>query len=100
MRWYVLDERGEPVPTDDVEAAGQLLDDVDAQRVALDERGGVRVSTVFLVLDHSHGSGRPVLYETMVFGGPHDQYQERYATRAEAVAGHRVACELAFGRPA
>jgi len=48
----------------------------------------VRVSTVFLGLDHSFGRSMPVLYETMVFGGPHDQEQERYATWEEAALGH------------
>ena len=33
-------------------------------------------------------ANRPILFETMIFGGEHDQYQERYATREEAVEGH------------
>lgn len=42
---------------------------------------GVTVSTTFLGLEHGHDSqGRPLLFETMIFGGPHDQYQERYPT--------------------
>ena len=32
--------------------------------------------------------GRPILYETMVFGGVLDQECERYYTRAEAIKGH------------
>lgn len=39
--------------------------------------GDSRVSTVFLGLDHSFGNGSPVLWETMIFGGPLDQEQER-----------------------
>ena len=58
------------------------------QYVSLDEIGDVRVSTVFLGLDHSFGSGPPLLFETMVFGGPLDQEQDRYSTWDEAVAGH------------
>ena len=49
---------------------------------------GVEVSTVFLGLDYSFRGGTPILFETMIFGGEHDQYQERYATREEAEAGH------------
>ena len=46
------------------------------------------VSTVFLVIDHSHGGGRPLIFESMVFGGRLDQHCERYSTEAEARAGH------------
>lgn len=48
-----------------------------------------RVSTVFLGLDHNFDSeGPPLLYVTLVFGGRHDGYMDRYSTRAEAEAGH------------
>jgi hypothetical protein len=30
----------------------------------------------------------------MIFGGEHDQYQRRYATRAEAEAGHAEAVNM------
>lgn len=53
--------------------------------------GGVLVSTVFLGLDHSFGSGPPILFETMIFGGPHDGYQERYSSWDEAEKGHKKA---------
>lgn len=53
----------------------------------------VFVSTVFLGMDHGWDRGRPdyqpVLFETMVFGLPdEDEYQERYSTVEEALAGH------------
>jgi hypothetical protein len=50
--------------------------------------GGVRVSTVFLGLDHGDGTGPPIVFETMIFGGPHNEYQERYSEYKDAVAGH------------
>lgn len=50
--------------------------------------GNVRVSTVFLGLDHGDGAGPPIVFETMIFGGPHDEYQERYSTYEEAMKGH------------
>lgn len=56
---------------------------------------GVRISTVFLGIDHDFGGGRPLWFETMIFGGPHDQYQNRYTTWAEAESGHAAAVELA-----
>lgn len=53
------------------------------------------ISTVFLGLDHSFGDGPPLLFETMIFGGEHDQWQERCSTWDEAEAMHKRACELA-----
>lgn len=50
----------------------------------------IDVSTVFLGLDHRFGEGPPLLFETMVFGGPLDQECERYTTWDEAIAGHEV----------
>jgi hypothetical protein len=48
------------------------------------------VSTVWLGLDHRFGSGPPLIFETMVFGGPEDQYQERYSTAEQARQGHEA----------
>jgi hypothetical protein len=55
---------------------------------------GVRISTVFLGLDHSFGEGEPVLFETMTFGLGDDDIQQRYTTREEAIAGHAQVVEL------
>ena len=44
--------------------------------------------------DHDFSlSGVPILWETMVFGGPLDQEQRRYHTRQEALAGHEQMVE-------
>lgn len=57
--------------------------------------GKVFVSTVFLGLDHRFGmSGDPILFETMIFGGKHDEYQERYTTYEGALKGHKKAVQL------
>lgn len=48
----------------------------------------VLVSTVFLGLDHNWNDGKPILFETMIFGGKHDQEQRRYCTYEEAEQGH------------
>ena len=51
---------------------------------------GVEVSTVFLGFDHGFSDdGPPVLFESMVFGGPLDDEMQRYTTYAEAWAGHQ-----------
>ena len=59
------------------------------RRVALDHVGEVEVSTVFLGLDHNFFVGDPILFETMIFGGEHDQDQWRHKTWDEAEAFHK-----------
>lgn len=88
--WYKLDEHGEPVEADSAEAFG------DPRRIIAqdDLAGGVCVSTVFLVLDHSFGDGPAILWETMVFGGKHHLAEWRYTSRSNAVAGHAAAVAL------
>lgn len=58
------------------------------RRVADDTIDGVRVSTIFLGLDTHAGIGTPVLFETMIFGGPLDREITRCATWGQAEAMH------------
>jgi|SRR5215475_4827360 len=67
----------------------------EARRIALtqigtDEAGDpITVSTVWIGLDHRwFADGPPLIFESMVFGGTYDGKAERYATEAEALAGH------------
>lgn len=108
---YILNEDGEPVPEPDLLAWGRWLETADRQ-LAEDFVGAVRVSTVFLGIDHRfHGEGPPIVWETMVFGAPEPMVllgrermlspdmgetfdslgQRRYASRAAALAGHAEA---------
>ncbi|QQX80814.1 hypothetical protein JK628_02780 [Shewanella sp. KX20019] len=49
----------------------------------------VRVSTVFLGLDHNwYDNGKPIIFETMVFGGIRDGAMIRYRTWDDAKVGH------------
>lgn len=65
------------------------------RKVARTMVGDVRISTVFLGLDHSFFEhGPPTLFETMIFGGVHNQDMWRYATWQEAEAGHKLAVAL------
>lgn len=66
----------------------QRFEDRERKRVAFDTVGGVEVSTVWLGLNHQFGDGPPLIFETMVFGGEDDGWQDRYSTEAEAEAGH------------
>ena len=64
------------------------------RRVAKDNIDGVEISTVFLGLDHAFGEAKPLLFETMIFGGKHDEYQDRCSTWDEALAMHAKAVKL------
>ncbi len=59
--------------------------------------GDIRISTVFLGLNYRFGDGPPLLFETMIFGGPLDQSQWRYSTLGEAKKGHWDAVESVKG---
>lgn len=48
----------------------------------------VKVSTVFLGMDHQFGDGPPLLFETLIFGGEHDDNMQRYSTWPQAKKGH------------
>jgi len=53
----------------------------------------VYVSTVFLGINHRwFGDGPPLVFETMVFGGPMDRHMERTSTWAEAEQTHERVC--------
>lgn len=78
MGLYILDENNNPVQASIDQWVDQLTrKGSSVRRVDRTTIGEVFVSTVFLGVDHSHGSGPPVLWETMVFGGPMDQEQDR-----------------------
>jgi hypothetical protein len=65
MRRYILNAAGDPAPCEDLLEWARWYEERDNRRVALDEVNGVRVSTVFLGLDHGWGRGAPALWETM-----------------------------------
>ena len=61
------------------------------RHVAKDQIGDVKISTVFLGMDHQFSEGEPLIFETMIFGGEHDQYQDRCSTWDQAEAQHAEA---------
>lgn len=95
---YVLDGDGNPVPEPDLITWAEWMQRADENQqrsLAKDDVGDVLVSTVFLGTDHNFGDGAlPVLWETMIFGGEHDQYQGRYCSRENAEMGHKRALEM------
>jgi hypothetical protein len=67
------------------------------KRTVIDD--DVTVSTVWLGLNHGLVPGRPLYWETMIFGGPCDEHQWRYGSREDALDDHeRILAELRAGR--
>ena len=94
---YVLDEHGEPKAELDFrswsrwfEGADRHVSDELARGESAEATDAVRVSTVFLGIDHNFfEKGPPVLWESMVFGGPFSGEQMRCAgSREQAEAMH------------
>jgi len=88
---YILDGH-KPVEEPDLLKWGMWLETAD-RCVALTDFPGVRISTVFLGLDHNFSiSGPPILFETMIFTARDDDplygEMDRYSTWEEAEAGH------------
>lgn len=88
---YILDDAGNPVAEPDVLAWARWFQTADRTIGHTELNGGVVVSTVFMGLDRAFGAGPPLLFETMIFGGPLDETQYRYSTRAAALSGHESA---------
>lgn len=91
---YILKD-GEPIAVPLMEWAQWYA--VADRRVAETMVGDVRVSTEFLSFDYNFNGGNPILFETMIFGGEHDEYQENYSTREEAMRGHERAVAIVKG---
>lgn len=97
-RYYVLKGK-EPKPVGSVIEWANSFEHDTRLVVATRLSHTVRVSTVFLGIDHNFydSDGPPLLFETMIFGGPHDQYQDRCSTWEQAHAMHNKAVRVAKG---
>lgn len=79
----------EPIPVTLREWSDWFERSATERRVAFDDVAeGVTVSTVFLGMDHQYGNGPPLLFETMVFGGPLDGEMGRCSTYDQAEQQH------------
>jgi hypothetical protein len=95
--WYTLDNNNKPIAAASITEAAKWLDEnLERKVVKQDYVDDVWVSTVFLGLDHAWPKDdvTPVLWETMIFGGEHDQYQDRYTSHEDALEGHKKALTL------
>lgn len=85
---YILEGK-KPVPCSDLQKWGEWIGTPENRRIEWTDIEGGFISTVFLGIDHNfHGSGDPVLYETLVQQGGFE-HMERYSSYDEAVKGHK-----------
>lgn len=91
---YILKNR-EVVPCDDVIEWGEFMQK--PERIIKQENiGDIKVSTVFLGIDHDFfRNGPPLVFETMMFGGPfsHECLRSRHILHAKT--DHEVIVNLA-----
>lgn len=90
MKQYILENGIAKECPDQLQWARWMEGNGDARRVGLDCVGSVKVSTVFLGVDHNWVvGGDPELFETMTFGNEDwEGDQVRYSTLEQAKNGH------------
>lgn len=90
---YIL-ENGQVVAEPDPRKFSVWFATADRQ-VALTRIGEVSISTVFLAINHNHSmEGPPILWETLISGGPKHGHFMRYSSLTDALAGHKQAVEM------
>jgi hypothetical protein len=90
--YFVLDDRGEPIPERNLEAWTRWFERADRSISRTIVTPEITVLTTFRgVIDSTDGS--PALFETRVFGGILDGEEQRHCTRAEAIDAHAVLAE-------
>ena len=90
MDMYILDGK-QIEKTTDVKLWGEFMEGDRHVNLTRFEDGldVITVSTVFLGLDHNmYMGGQPLLFETLIFGGEHGGFYERYSTWEDANKGH------------
>lgn len=104
--FYILDDAGNPVAEPDPIKWATFFRDREKYVLKRDSLpGDVSVITIFTGIDYRSRYGifedesSPILWETVIFGGPHDRYQNGYTSREDALAGHEAALQLAGAGP-
>ena len=95
--WYTLDKDNKPILSTIIQYVEWIEKNPERKAVKQEYVGDVRISTVFLGLDHA-AEKAPVLWETMIFGGEHDQYMDRYTSYEDAVKGHQTVLNLIINK--
>jgi hypothetical protein len=92
--YFVLNDRGEPVPERDIEAWTRWFERADRSVARTAIAANVTVLTTFRGIAEPDATGAPAgLFETRVFGGLLDGEELRHATRTEALERHAFLAE-------
>ena len=94
--FYVLDENDNPVATEDYLKWSEFFSSINNRSFGYTQlEGNVTVSTIFMGIDYSFGlvEKNPILFETMVFGGPLNGKIKRYSSKDDAKKGHAAIVE-------
>lgn len=90
--WWTLNGHN-AVPAASLEEWSKEFWQID-RRVAQDTIGDAQISTVFLGINHNLTEGPPLLFETKIFGGVHNDRIKQCSTWDEAVKQHAEAVAL------
>lgn len=101
IQQYILRHR-KPVPCDDILKWARFFESRFVRKVRITFLGSVRVSTVFLALDHNYAFGEPLLFETMIFdlfdkGGEEVNFTQQCSTHRAALRMHYFGVQFAKG---
>ena len=89
---YILDADGHVKPVTDLLEWAKWFQTAERTIALSGNEGNVWVSTVFLGINHNWFGDPPILWESMVFGGPSDGDCQRYSSREAALKGHEEMC--------
>lgn len=96
--FYILDAEHQPVHEPNIDVWWEWFENIDNRRVDQTRiaGGAISISTVFTGIDHCFDEhGPPLLFETLIFGGPLDGETWHYVSWDDAVVGHAAAVRRA-----
>lgn len=94
---YMFDQKTKKVTVcDDLLEWVKYMETAD-RIVAKDKVEETTVLTVFLGINQNWGGGDPILFQTMIFGGEFNKFQEQHTSYEEALKGHKRALKKVKG---
>ena len=89
LRYYILNEKKQVVPTEDVLVWAEFFENYEGRIVKQDKLKPHRVSTVFVGMGHNPATDKPQLFETVVFDKEEGiEVVGAYSTWFDALEGH------------
>ena len=87
-KYFVLDERGEPLEEPDFEVWSRWFEQADRCVARTSVTRDITVLTIFSGIDVAEPGRYPFPFQTDVLGGWLDGEQKRHRSRADAIGGH------------